>query len=433
MKKKVVAVMMMLTMAVSLAACGSDGGGSGETQSFEEGKAPEDYTGTLNVWSWTDDPKYQIEAFKKVYPNVEIEFTQIGEDYNTKMQTIIDNETEGPDVFCADVKAVKGYIESGAFDNLSDAPYNADASDIMDYVVEMGSDSEGNLRALSWQATPGGFWYRRSLAKEFFGTDDPAKISEMMSSMDGIYDMAKTIYEKSNGKTYFTTNYEDLWTMAVYSMREEPWIVDNKLTIDPYVEEFYDTCKYIRENNVDAKLEPWSEGWYSAAANGTVFGYILPTWGMQYVIQPGGPDTEGDWAIASMPKSYFDGGTYMGIYSLSKEKELAWEYVKFVTLNEDYLTQYAKDKADFPANEKVIDSLTENYEDSWCGGQNTFQFFKEEAEKIDTKLISSYDEQIGNMYMDSISLYVNGDATKEEALAQFKEDVRRAYQYIEVE
>ncbi len=396
-------------------------------------KAPAEYAGTLKVWSWTDDPKYQIEAFEKAYPNVKVDFTMIGEDYDVKMQTIVDNETDGPDIFCADVKTVKNYIDMEAWENLSDAPYNADASDIMNYVKTIGSDSEGNLRALSWQATPGGFWYKRSLAKKYLGTDDPNEISKMMSTMDGLFTVGETVYEKSKGETNLLPNYQDLWTMACYSMRTTQWVSDNKFNLDSYAVEFFDIAKKARDNHLDAKLNSWSEGWYSAAANNSILGYVLPTWGMQYVIQSSAPDTKGDWAITSMPASYFNGGTYMGIYTKSKEKELAWLYIKFITLNKDYIEKYAVEKSDFPCLTAAIDDLTPTFSDPWCDGQNTFAFFKDEAIKINTALVTKYDDSINNMLLTNVDLYVTGKLTKEDAIKQFKEDVASAFQGITVE
>ena len=146
--------------------------GMAMTGSAAEAETNTDLSGTLEVWGWTTDPEYQIEAFEKAYPNVTVNYTMIGTDYDTKMQTIVDNRTEGPDVFYADVKTVKNYIESDAWETLTDDPYNIDVSDSEDYTVKLGSDSDGNVKALSYQATPGGFWYKRDLAKKYLGTDD---------------------------------------------------------------------------------------------------------------------------------------------------------------------------------------------------------------------------------------------------------------------
>ena len=113
---------------------------------------------------------------------------------------------------------MKNYLESDAWDNLSAEPYNATAlaEDVIGYTKEIGSDAQGNLRALCWQATPGGLWYKRSMAKEYLGTDDPEEVSKMLSSTEGMLDVAKTIHDKSDGKTAFVTNFQDLWMMSCY-------------------------------------------------------------------------------------------------------------------------------------------------------------------------------------------------------------------------
>ena len=295
----------------------------------------ESYSGTIQVWSWTNDPEYQIAAFEKAYPNIKVEFTQIGTDYDTKMQTIVDNETDGPDVFYSDVKNVKNYIESEAWDNLSADPYNADTSDMVPYCVELASDTDGNLRALTYQATPGGFWYKRDLALEYLGTDDPAEISGMLSTMDGVLETAEKIKTASNGETHMFASYQDLWNMANYGMRTTPWVENGKFIVDEYVPAFFDLAKTIRDNDYDAKLDWWSDAWYSAAADKSIFGYTLPTWGLLNVMQTGAPDSKGNWAIASLPASYFNGGSYLGIYQKSANKELAWLYIDFVCRNQE--------------------------------------------------------------------------------------------------
>jgi hypothetical protein len=422
-----------LLLASLLLSCGNKSS-SGSSSAAFTAKAPAEYTGTITLWSWTDDPLYQIEAFNKVYPNVKVEFTQVGEGYDTKIQTIVDNKTDGPDIFVADVKVVKNYIDNDAWENLSAAPYNAGplVGGIMQYTKDVASDADGGLRALSWQATPGVFWYKRSIAKEYLGNDDPAFVSEQMSTMDGFLKMAQTIKEKSGGKTATITNYKDMWTMAQYSMRSKPWVVDGEFQMDPYVPEFFDLCKTIYDSGYDAKLNAWSTPWFAACADKSLFGYILPTWGLQYVIMGSAPDSLGDWGAASMPESYFDGGTYMGIYQKSRNKELAWEFIKFVTLNEDYLKQYALDKSDFPCLTPVADALSSGYSNPWCGGQNTFAFFQQEAKKIDASLVTRYDDPIREALQRAVELYVQGGQGKDAAIASFKADVANIYQNITV-
>ena len=408
--------------------------GMAMTGSAAEAETNTDLSGTLEVWGWTTDPQYQIEAFEKAYPNVTVNYTMIGTDYDTKMQTIVDNRTEGPDVFYADVKTVKNYIESDAWETLTDDPYNIDVSDSEDYTVKLGSDSDGNVKALSYQATPGGFWYKRDLAKKYLGTDDPDEISEMLSTTEGMLDVAEKLKEGSNGETHMFASYKDLWQFANYGMRSVAWVDGNKFQMDDYIPEFFDLAKTVRDNGYDAKIDTWSEAWYASCADDSVFGYAEPTWGLQYVIQTGAPDSEGNWGIASMPAAYFNGGSYLGVYQESQNKELAAEYVKFVCTNKDFLTQYANDKGDYTSLKSVNKEIADSgYEESWCAGQNTFKFFSDQMDKINTDIVTKYDDTIGNLMLNNVDLYLNGQLDKDAAIAQFKDDVASNYRRLDVE
>ena len=408
--------------------------GMAMTGSAAEAETNTDLSGTLEVWGWTTDPQYQIEAFEKAYPNVTVNYTMIGTDYDTKMQTIVDNRTEGPDVFYADVKTVKNYIESDAWETLNADPYNIDVSDSEDYTVKLGSDSDGNVKALSYQATPGGFWYKRDLAKKYLGTDDPDEISEMLSTTEGMLDVAEKLKAGSNGETHMFASYKDLWQFANYGMRSVAWIDGNKFQMDDYIPEFFDLAKTVRDNGYDAKIDTWSEAWYASCADDSVFGYAEPTWGLQYVIQTGAPDSEGNWGIASMPAAYFNGGSYLGVYQESQNKELAAEYVKFVCTNKDFLAQYAKDKGDYTSLKSVNKEIADGgYEESWCAGQNTFKFFSDQMDKINTDIVTKYDDTIGNLMLNNVDLYLNGQLDKDAAIAQFKDDVASNYRRLDVE
>lgn len=408
--------------------------GMAMTGSAAEAETNTDLSGTLEVWGWTTDPEYQIEAFEKAYPNVTVNYTMIGTDYDTKMQTIVDNRTEGPDVFYADVKTVKNYIESDAWETLNADPYNIDVSDSEDYTVKLGSDSDGNVKALSYQATPGGFWYKRDLAKKYLGTDDPDEISEMLSTTDGMLDVAEKLKEGSNGETHMFASYKDLWQFANYGMRSLAWVDGDKFQMDDYIPEFFDLAKTVRDNGYDAKIDTWSEAWYASCADDSVFGYAEPTWGLQYVIQTGAPDSEGNWGLASMPAAYFNGGSYLGIYQESQNKELAAEYVKFVCTNKNFLAQYAKDKGDYTSLKSVNKEIADGgYEEPWCAGQNTFKFFSDQMDKINTDIVTKYDDTIGNLMLNNVDLYLNGQLDKDAAIAQFKDDVASNYRRLDVE
>ena len=111
---------------------------------------------TLSLWSFTDELTRPIERFEQMYPNIKIELTIVpSEEYPSKLKPVLRTGKNAPDIFTGEFAYVKDFVESGIWDDLSKAPYNADVSELVDYQVEMGTDSTGALRAISWQTTPG--------------------------------------------------------------------------------------------------------------------------------------------------------------------------------------------------------------------------------------------------------------------------------------
>lgn len=51
-------------------------------------------------------------------------------------------------------------------------------ADIAQYTVDIGTNPDGKVVGLGYQATGGAFIYRRSIAKDVWGTDDPAVIQD---------------------------------------------------------------------------------------------------------------------------------------------------------------------------------------------------------------------------------------------------------------
>ena len=107
------------------------------------------------------------------------------------------------------------------------------------YVDELSRDKEGVIRGLSWQSTPGGFWNKKALAKEYLGTDDPDELAAMLSDWDKIVEVGKQVYEKSDGKIALLDDVESVLQLYA-SYKGQPWVDDNNHIIsDDYMLEMY--------------------------------------------------------------------------------------------------------------------------------------------------------------------------------------------------
>lgn len=190
-----------------------------ESQSEETSETTEllgiSYTYDLCIWSFNDETKTMAIVFEKYNPDENVTYVEIPMLDSEYQNSVIAaaNTDDCPDVIVLDSSFVKQFVDSDMLLDLSDLKYITDNLETYSNTIEMGTNFDsGEVRADSYQNTAGAVFYRRSLAKEYFGTDDPEKIQEMMSDIDEFTDMAKIVKEKSDGITFMVTSYEELST-----------------------------------------------------------------------------------------------------------------------------------------------------------------------------------------------------------------------------
>lgn len=398
--------------------------------------APGELSGRIVVWSFTDEVGQMIEPFNEVYPNIEVEFVVIptdGEAYLNRINNAMRSRAATPDVFTGERAFFRLFIDSGYWEPLSGPPYNAEdlVDDLVEYVTELSRDDQGQITALSWQATPGALFYRRDIARDILGTDDPDEVSRWTSNMDSFYELGEKIRERYNEERFLLSGYMDMQEF-VYNQRTAPYIQGNRLTIPRSLVDFMEIAREMRENRIEAGASTWSPPWFSSMADGSVFSYILPTWGLHYVMKPNAePDAHagevefrGDWGLAVPPAPYSWGGTWIGINRNSRQKDLAWAFVEFVGSNPQFHEQWARSTGDFVSNMEVLNRIKGDFSDPFLAGQNHYQFFYDQVQQVDVSFIGPWDFQIQNAWGDQVELYVNGQKTMDQAIADFEVAVR---------
>lgn len=443
MKKKVCLLLVMVLLLVfqtAFAAAQGEKAALPQNTGFTP-KAPTEYVAQLKDWRHSNQAATFIKNFNKTYPNVGVELTIVSSKMPEFTQKVLNACAAGvgaPDVFTAWTETVKMVADTGYWENLSAPPYNAEelVKNLVPYTVELGRDSEGNIRALTWQATIGGIYYRRSIAKQYFGTDDPVEIGKMFSTLDGFFNAGKILSEKSGGKIKLVSGYQSLLNMFLYN-RKTPWVDKNgKFNMDPIVDKIFDYSYFLRQNDLDAGINQFTPAWFGTMQNTTVFTYFLPTWGLNYTLMPNAPDTSGDWAICSAPYPYIHGGTFAGIYSGSKNKEAAWEYLKFFIFNEEHLWDWGTNYGDYvsyiPVSKKIAQEVKTGKSVDFMGGQQVYEYFNSEINRVNADIVTKYDGQIRELIIAALDSYVYGHKTKAQSIDAFKKEIASAFPEIKM-
>ena len=465
--KKVVSVMLAGVMTLSIMACGSTETSSATDTTEEATQEAAAETATeetkaagdekLVVWTLAND----LTDFGKRYQEqtgVTVETVVIEPaDYTTKVQTaLLGGETE-PDIIVGEPQMLEDFYDAGFFEDLNQFGAQDYADQIVDYVWDVGQDAEGIQRAISYQITPAGFYYRRDIAKTVFGTDDPAEIGKLFQDYPTILKTAQTL--KDAGYRVFASDAE-----TNYFSGDSAWVKDDVLNVAQARYDYMDLCIELYQKDLTAYAAQWATPWYMAMSGPVpilsaetqwgnddlnvwdaeafkeatagyetteVFAYGLPAWGV-LTMRDNVKETSGLWGVCTGPSYGFGGGTYIGVSSQSTKKEQAWEFVKFCTLNEDTANWWI----DFSEGDTVsLLSVLEQHKDDAnevYGGEKLYSFWLEQAKGIDYSKVTRYDKAIGDAWGLAISAIKTGEKTKEDAINEFYDVVESTYPEITV-
>lgn len=445
---KLAAIVMSSVLAAgALAGCGSSSSDSSTdaestssagSQSTEAAAAsedysedlPSDYTGTLSMWGWDDTYfKTMTEAFQKKYPNVTFNYTPMANgDSLQKYQTALAAGTELPDVAWAIIDSRAKVYELDMWEDLSQAPYNFSLNEVDASVRERLVNQEGKVCGIEQCLCPTGLAYRKDLAKEYLGTDDPAELEAMLPDWETFIEKGKEIYEKSGGTVYMLPSVSEA-QQIIRQQTPDAWINGDTIEVTKTLKRSIDLAVEMRDNNTCDKLDAWSTAWYAAFGEDTHIFTGCATWSIPFNIEPNDPEgeTTGHWGLMDAPEGgIIWGGTAMGITKTCKDKRLAWEFLKFATLSTEG-AQAAKNIAFFTSAVKPYeeDPDLKNYKSAWFGDQNLGEKFLDDILPNTAARPMSVDDNTIHDALNTINTEIMADTslTADQALDNLKEEL----------
>lgn len=465
--KKLLACMLCACMMSSLlAGCGNNGKtatneagneGTAAKEASSEGAADAndstaggDASRTINVWAFTDEVPGMIEKYKEAHPDFDYEInttiiaTTDGAYQPALDQALAAGGVDAPDIYCAEAAFILKYSQGDAcqyaapYEDLGiDVDAALKAADIAQYTVDIGTNPDGKLVGLGYQATGGAFIYRRSIAQDVWGTDDPAEIATKIGpGWDKFFTAAEELKAKGYG---IVSGDGDIWH-AVENSSDTGWIVDGKLNIDPKREEFLDLSKKLKDNGYHNDTQDWQDAWFAdmkGEGEKEIFGFFGPAWLINYTMAPNcggetvGEGTYGDWAVCEPPIGFFWGGTWVLANTNSDKKEAVGDIIEWITLDctEDGL-QYKWANGTLNGEGGTKDSVASGTvmamsdgSVDFLGGQNMFDAFVPANQYAKGTNLTQYDETINTYWRDQVREYTAGNKSREQAIADFKQQV----------
>ena len=413
----------------------------------------------INLLGWTDEQARMIEKYIETHPDcgIKVIFKQV-ETTNGQYTSFLDEALTGksdefvPDIYSAESAFVKHY-SSGAMgqyalpytDLISGLSSKILSAQIAEYTVNLGKNYSGDVVGLAYQTTGGAFIYRRSVAKQVFGTDDPELVSNAIGGGSGSWTKFFEVAETCNDKGIAILSGDASLWHPVEGSAEKGWVVDGKLHIDSKREAFLDYSKNLYVNGWTNKTEEWSEDWKAdiqGKGKKPVLGFFGPAWLINYSMEPAcNKDDDGnvinndtDWAICDAPVGFLWGGTWMFVNKNLKadtseegkrKLEAIQKIIEWITLDtteEGLQYQWANglinNAKDTVASKVVMEESDGTL--NFLNGQNMFDYFIPANEKAPSNLLTEYDEKINALWRFEVNKYAEGLTTREQALHNFK-------------
>lgn len=416
---------------------------------------------TLSVLSWTDNDLKNMFAvlFKEnsEYNADNVKWVQVGTGGEEARDEYVNyfNGGEDCDLFCLEADWILDYIEKDEYTApLTDLGFTKDdLTHGYSYVTAIGTDSKGNIKGSSWQATPGGYVYRTDLAEEYLGAKTPAEMQEFVKDWDTFTATAKKLQDDGH-KIAMADTLGGMWQVAQYN-KGAAWVKDGKLVVDDYCTKYLERAKEYYDKGYVTKEAQWDPNgaWNRIMQDDSTMGAFLCTWcfgkngtlsGMEGNSTT--PDDATEWVtdgvtggkfnITEGPEGWAWGGTWLALSTKCNTKKSAHDFVDFFTVNPDTMKKYALYASEFVNNKETMKSIIDegSNKNAYLGGQDQFAVLFNQADKIDMSYVTEYDSVIKGKFNDAAGKYAKGEFTDAAAaIDDFKAEVKDALPNITVE
>lgn len=211
------------------------------------------------------------------------------------------------------------------------------------YTLQAAKDDRGILRGISWQSTPGVMLYRRDMAREILGTDDPAAVQAAAKDWQSFDELAGKV--QGIGGTMLAS-FDDTYRVFAAN-RRRGWLIGEEITLDPALSQWVEQGRRFSEQRQVLPNEIWDSGW-NKAVHGRTFCYFGPSWfiddafmllSLETPVTQGGElkkgnGTYGLWGVCQGPQPFFWGGSWLCAARGTDNQELIADIMRTLCCSE---------------------------------------------------------------------------------------------------
>jgi len=351
-----------------------------------------------------------IPAWKKLHPTVDIKVvSRQFADHHTAMTTALSTSFYLPDVMALEVGYVGRFAQGGGLEDLSREPYaiRRYEAQYVPYAFQQATSRGGLVVAAPTDIGPGTLLYRADILAR-------AKVSEaeLTGSWDSYVDAGIRI--KAATGAYLLPHAREMKDILI-RIGVQPgeglyFDKDSRVLVNsPRFVRAFELARKIRQNKLDARVSAWSNEWSEGFKRGTLATQMSGAWLAGHLGNWLAPATKGLWRAAQLPEGAWAayGGTFFAIPrgAPAAHKVLAWEFIRFMTLDRERQLAAFKSQDAFPALLAAHDDPFFEQPLEFLGGQNARLMWRVAARRataVDVHKQDSFASEVIDTELDKV-------------------------------
>jgi hypothetical protein len=310
------------------------------------------------------------------------------------------------------------------------------------YTQQMASTDDGILKAVTWQATPGVFVYRRSIAKEVLGTDDPDAVQKFVADWKTF---TSTAAKMKKAKYLMVSGYFDAFSAYRYGA-DRHWVNDGSFEIPSVFMEWKDMMKTFNKKKYHHGTVIGDDRWVAdQGPKGKVFGFFRAITDIDSKMAAysladsdeapaAGNGVYGDFAVCRGPQPYCRGGVWILAAPSTDNLILDKEIMETLTCNSNLLYKIAQKENIFTNTVTGMKKMASgDMSDPFLGGQNPYEVYYECAAGLNVLPAGSYDRKMADNFRDYMLKFFTDKMDEDEAMDSFYQMIDREYPELTVD
>ena len=356
---------------------------------------------TISIWCWDNSAIAwkTYDAYRAKHPNINFAITTVKrEDMLQKLQIALASGTDLPDIAWCEATFRGSLLALDIWEDISKKPYNFNKNQILNYLIPLETTPSG-VYAGPEVPSVGGMAYKRPLAKQYFGTDDPAKLQKLFTSWDKFISEGIKVKKASDGKVFMLGS---LWDAMIFfqSQSNTPFVIGDQLNLKKSVTPLLERIIQLKKAGIVDTFEANSPALNASYADSTHIFYPCANWSVTFTVKANDKNGSGRWAFMIPPGGPFSmGGTIQAVPKGAKNKKEAVDFIKFRYQSVEG-AQLLRDFQEYFSPYKGVYKDPSFYSkvDPYFGGQDVQKIFARDVlpHIKPVRMATKYDQQIND-------------------------------------